>query len=129
MSFSLLDYNCDINVDYKEIEDKDVGEIYYRRDLIDVFKMNVNDLTNSNFFNILEQKVAIIFNNLPKDNKKLNHLLEIISNKFLGNKDYSYGFLFLFGYDYFQEVHKIISYYIKYNEINNELINNLINIL
>lgn len=110
-------YNFDYNITY-HLFDHDKSDTQYRKELLDVFYLTVNE------FDSINNKIDNLFQLIPKNNKKMNDILDKLSSKFF-SEDKDFGFMILFSYDTFHIIHRLLQNFLKTNELNNEILQEL----
>jgi hypothetical protein len=92
----------------------------YQADLMCVFGLSLSDIDN------LSYKIDGIYKEI--ENEKFKAVYDIIRNKviFLHDCQDDMCFAFLFGYDTFNIMHKLLCFYKKTNKLSNDIIKELL---
>jgi len=143
-------YNYDYELTYSQYDDEDLGDTYYRRDILNIFNVDFNnnmtynyidcdsdnkgvtdndkkkelsdeDLFKLDLFHIIGEKAGQIYEILPKDNELFNSLC-IESSGRLFSCDMVTGFMMLFSFQTLEIQHELLQYFFKNGSFNNELL-------
>lgn len=148
-------YKYEYKVIYNNINDEDLSDTQYRRDILNVFNVNFNENINYNkydslgkyekndkqddindelnlykidLFDIITERAIYLFTTLPKDVDELNQICILSANRLFSN-DLETGFIMLFSYETFYIIHLLLNDYNNNNQINMKYINMIKNVL
>lgn len=136
-------YNYDYELTYSQYDDEDLGDTYYRKDILNIFnvdfssnltyniidnnkkEINDEDILKLDLFHIIGEKVEELYEILPKQNDLFNSLC-LESAKRLFSCDMFLGFMMLFSFETLSLQHKLLNGFLKNGSFDNDLIREMI---
>lgn len=117
-------YNIDYECTY--INSAANTDEIYREELLKVFNLNDRDLNNNNSCDELTQKVDELYKDI-KLQEPLKEIYDLLRNKipFLSICNDDFCFMFLFGYETFYIMQRVIREYKIKNEVSKEILDEL----
>lgn len=106
----------DIFLETDDVNDEEKGfirDILYKEDLLNIFGINYDDITD-----VLESIITELYNKI-KDCPQLKNLMKKMANMFMSEDD-EIGLTILYSYDYMYITHKCISEYLDTGLISKE---------
>lgn len=114
--------NYEITYDKHMNDDPDIADLYYRRDLLEIF-----GLDEDSDFDLLSDRVNLVYKKMEEYieiTPSFKEILEKAAGKLL-SEDIELGFMILHSYDTLYLMHQLNSEFLNTNQINNTLLESI----